>query len=259
MAGKIFGHRGSKFWNIVPTQLRTLVIDTFRRQQYWYKCPTSWCSSNGQMLWPSRIWDENLHVICYAFCLISSDTMMWNISGGEPSTWIKSIKNHKKSTLSLGQQIWRKTLFTSIQSVRPRSEIWMAWVHWHKGRGYNRNHHQVLDLQSLYLHMIWMIMLRGNMCPWDIILYIDATHMGKCCDPQEHLINVTGEFKHGTKGYISTERNVLMGLKFRWCTFSGSCLILAERESMICTSMYSSGFLPISSDTICSMGNQLPV
>ena len=88
------------------------------------------------------------------FCLISSDTMMWNISDGEPSTWIKSIKIHKKSRQSLGQQIWRKTLFTSIQSVRPRSEIWMAWVHWYRGMGYNRNHHQVLDLQSLYLHMI---------------------------------------------------------------------------------------------------------
>ena len=41
-----------------------------------------------------------------------------------------------------------------------------------------------------------------------------------------------------------------MGLQHRWSTFSGCCLILAERESRICTLMYSSGFLPISSNII---------
>ena len=41
-----------------------------------------------------------------------------------------------------------------------------------------------------------------------------------------------------------------MGLQCRWSTFSGCCPILAERGSRICTSMYSSGILPIPSDTI---------
>ena len=41
-----------------------------------------------------------------------------------------------------------------------------------------------------------------------------------------------------------------MGLQRRWSKFSGWCLILAEGKSSICTSVYSSGFLPISSDTI---------
>ena len=41
-----------------------------------------------------------------------------------------------------------------------------------------------------------------------------------------------------------------MGLECRWSTFSGCCPILAESESRICTSTYSSGILPISSDTI---------
>ena len=64
------------------------------------------------------------------FCLISFDTTMCNIYDGEPSTWVKLTKLHKQSRQSLGQQICRKALFTSIQSVRPRSDIWMAWVHW---------------------------------------------------------------------------------------------------------------------------------
>ena len=41
-----------------------------------------------------------------------------------------------------------------------------------------------------------------------------------------------------------------MGQQRRWSTFSGCCLIVAERESRICTFMYSSGFLPISSNII---------
>ena len=41
-----------------------------------------------------------------------------------------------------------------------------------------------------------------------------------------------------------------MGLQCRWSTSSGCCLILAEMESRICTPMYSSGSLPISSGTI---------
>ena len=41
-----------------------------------------------------------------------------------------------------------------------------------------------------------------------------------------------------------------MGIQRRWSTFSGRCLIFAERGSRICTSMYSTGFLLISSDTI---------
>ena len=84
----------------------------------------------------------HLHMIwitehCCGLCLISSNTVMWNIFDGERSTWIKFIKFHKKSRQSLGQQICCKALFTSIQSVRPRSEIWMAWVHWYRRRMFN--------------------------------------------------------------------------------------------------------------------------
>ena len=43
---------------------------------------------------------------------------------------------------------------------------------------------------------------------------------------------------------------VLVGLQYRWATSSGCCLILAQRESRICTSMYSSGLFLISSGTI---------
>ena len=75
------------------------------------------------------------------FCLISSIAIMWNIYDGKRSTWIKFIKLHTKSRQSLGQPICRKVLFTSIQSVKPRSEIWMAWVHWYKWRRYNGNYH----------------------------------------------------------------------------------------------------------------------
>ena len=57
------------------------------------------------------------------FCLITSDTIMGNIYDGEPSTWIKCINFHNKTRQRLGQQICRKAIFTSIQSVRPRSEI----------------------------------------------------------------------------------------------------------------------------------------
>ena len=49
------------------------------------------------------------------FCLISSNTVMWNIYDGEWSTWIKFIKLHMKSRQSLGQRICREVLFTSIQ------------------------------------------------------------------------------------------------------------------------------------------------
>ena len=66
------------------------------------------------------------------FCLISSNTIMWNIYDGERSAWIKLIKLHTKSRQSLGQHICRKVIFTSIQSVKPRSEKWMAWFHWYK-------------------------------------------------------------------------------------------------------------------------------
>ena len=41
-----------------------------------------------------------------------------------------------------------------------------------------------------------------------------------------------------------------MGLQRRWYTSSGGCVIVTERESRICTSMYSSGLFPISSGTI---------
>ena len=70
--------------------------------------------------------------------------------------------------------------------------------------------------------------------------------------PQEHLITLhaTEEFKRETYGYIATERNVLVGLQRRWSTSSGCCLILAERESRICTSIYSSGLFPISSSKL---------
>ena len=44
-----------------------------------------------------------------------------------------------------------------------------------------------------------------------------------------------------------------MGLQCRRSIFSGCCLIFAERDSRICTSMFSTGILLISSDTI--MGN----
>ena len=88
------------------------------------------------------------------FCLISSNTIMWNICNGEESTWTKFIKLHTISRQSLRQQIWRKVLFTSIQSAKPRSEIWMAWVHWYKREWYNRNHHKVLALQFLHMHVI---------------------------------------------------------------------------------------------------------
>ena len=67
------------------------------------------------------------------FCLISSDTIMWNIYDGERFTWIKFIKLHNKSRQSSGRQICYNALFTSIQSVRPRSEIWMAWCIGAKG------------------------------------------------------------------------------------------------------------------------------
>ena len=49
------------------------------------------------------------------FCLISSNTTMWNIYDGERSTRTKLIKLHMKSRQSLGQQICREVLFTSIQ------------------------------------------------------------------------------------------------------------------------------------------------
>ena len=52
------------------------------------------------------------------------------------------------------------------------------------------------------------------------------------------------------KYYIATWCNVLVGLQRRWSTSSGFCLILAERESRICTSMYSVDFLLILSGTI---------
>ena len=91
------------------------------------------------------------------FCLISSNIIMWNFDDGERSTRIKFIKLHTKSRQILGQQICRKVLFTSTQSVEPRTEIWMTWLHWYKERRYNRNHRQVLALQSLHLHMLWKI------------------------------------------------------------------------------------------------------
>ena len=86
--------------------------------------------------------------------LIWYNTLIWNIYDGKQSTRIALIKLCKRSGQSLGQQICCKVLFTLIQSVRPRSETWMPWLHWYKGRMYNRNHHQVLVLQSLHMHMI---------------------------------------------------------------------------------------------------------
>ena len=140
------------------------------------------------------------------FCLISSITIMWNIYDGERSTWIKFIKLHTKSRQSFGQQIFREVFFISIQPVKPRSEIWMAWVHWYKRRRYNRNHHQVLAWKSLHMHMLWIIehccgevkTCVQNTKPklWchhsasDTVLHPDATQMGKCCDVLELLITL---------------------------------------------------------------------
>ena len=49
---------------------------------------------------------------------------------------------------------------------------------------------------------------------------------------------------------ILLPNNILVGLQRRWSTPFGCCLILTERESRICTSMYSSVLFLISSDTI---------
>ena len=150
------------------------------------------------------------------YCLISSNTIVWNIYDGERSTWIKLLKLHTKSRQSFEQQMFRKVFFISIQSVKPRSEIWMAWVYWYKRRIYNRNHHQVLALRSLDMHMIKMIEhcwgevktcvqnTKPDLCchhsAWHTALHADATQTGKCCDVPKHLITLhtTEEFKCGT-------------------------------------------------------------
>ena len=128
------------------------------------------------------------------FCLISPNAIIWNIYDMERSTWINFIKLHMKSRQSLGQQFGVK-----CYSHQSRSEIWMAWVHWYKGRRYNRNHHQVLALQYLHMHMIWMIEhccvdvktfvqnSKLELCchhtAWDTVLHADATQAGICCNP----------------------------------------------------------------------------
>ena len=46
---------GESMW---PEHKPKLVLSS-----WWMRhCSTSWCRSSGQMLWPSRIWDEHLHV-----------------------------------------------------------------------------------------------------------------------------------------------------------------------------------------------------
>ena len=48
------------------------------------------------------------------FCLISPNTIMWNIYDRERYAWIKFIKiHHKKSRESLSQQIYRSVLHTN--------------------------------------------------------------------------------------------------------------------------------------------------
>ena len=60
--------------------------------------------------------------------LISSGTIMWNMHDGEPTTCIKFINLHKKSRQSLGQQICRKALFTSIQLDPDHNQWWLGCV-----------------------------------------------------------------------------------------------------------------------------------
>ena len=163
-------------------------------------CPTSLCSSNGQMLWPSKIRDEHLHVfqwILPAFIQHNNvNYLRWgtiylknpsNFTGNLDRAWGSKFgvnhSSHQSNQLDLDQKYeWLNALV--------------------QREGCNRNHHQVLDLLSLHLHMISVIMLgmcaehvktcvqnnRPELCchhsPWDIVLHTDVTQMGNCCHPQ---------------------------------------------------------------------------
>ena len=67
--------------------------------------------------------------------------------------WFHPIQWWEIFTMGDYQPEWNSSNFTR-KSVRARSGIWMAWVHWYKGRKDNRNHHQALALQFLHLQMI---------------------------------------------------------------------------------------------------------
>ena len=115
------------------------------------------------------------------FCLISSDTIMWNIYDGEPSTWIKFIKLHKKARQNLGQQTCRNPFFTPIQSVKPKEEIWMVWVHWYKGGGIIgiTIKHWLYSLCTCtwFQSFCW----GENMCPEQVKTCVQNTRPELCC------------------------------------------------------------------------------
>ena len=110
-------------------------------------CPTSLCSSNGQMLWPSRIRDEHLHVfqwILPAFIQHNNvNYLRWGtIYLKNPSNFTRNLDRAWGSKFGVNH--------SSHQSNQLDLDQKYEWLDALVQReGCNRNHHQVLDLLSL--------------------------------------------------------------------------------------------------------------
>ena len=149
------------------------------------------------------------------FCLISSNTIMWNIYDEERSTWIKFIKLHTKSRQSFGQRFCRKVFFISIQPVKPQKYEWLGCIGTKGG--------DLIGITTKYwLYSLctctWFKWLNTVVVRWKhvsrtlsqncVVITVPETlfytlmqfKRAKCCDVLEHWITLhtTEEFKHGT-------------------------------------------------------------
>ena len=173
------------------------------------------------MLWPSRIWDEHLHV----FRWVLTDFIQYN-NVKYLRWWTiylnKFIKLHALSR----ERAWGSRFVVKCSShqsnlLYPDQKYeWLGCIGT-KGGGIIgiTIKYWLYSLCTCTRFKWWNTVVvrskhaqnsKPELCcddsAWGIVLHTDATQTDKCCDPLEHLITLhtTEEFKHGAYGYIAT-------------------------------------------------------